>query len=309
MSLFKGKDTNFNESDDIEHLYYSINRKVIADSKENVIINKIDKAKLKAELINLNVNDIEKTFKQYLNAFKKDYKYLKKFNNINVLKCIDFIDKEDENQLIILCGHSRGAACANLLGVLLNEYIDPSRVYSYTYACPATIRSGSFSAADQNIFNFINPADLIPMTPFAQWGFKRAGTDIILSGYDSEAASDAGRYAGIMASLAPTISSYYNDRHALDRAGLSDSGITSFEIMLYICTALIDLTETVSKGSSDTMDHKNISDLEKIISEDSDLYALLDIYKELAADNYQKGIDLLSQHLPTTYLQLLGVAF
>ena len=100
MSLNKGKDTNFNESDDIENLYFSINRKVIADSKENVLINKIDKAKLKAELINLNVNDIEKTFKQYLNAYKKDYKYLKKINNINVLKCIDFIDKEEEIVII-----------------------------------------------------------------------------------------------------------------------------------------------------------------------------------------------------------------
>ena len=71
MSLLKGKDTYFNESNDIEYLYYNINRRVIADSKENVIINKIDKEKLKAELINLNVNDIEKVFKQYLNAFKK----------------------------------------------------------------------------------------------------------------------------------------------------------------------------------------------------------------------------------------------
>jgi hypothetical protein len=39
-----------NESNDIEYLYYNINRRVIADSKENVIINKIDKEKLKAEL-------------------------------------------------------------------------------------------------------------------------------------------------------------------------------------------------------------------------------------------------------------------
>ena len=100
MSLLKGKDTYFNESNDIEYLYYNINRRVIADSKENVIINKIDKEKLKAELINLNVNDIEKVFKQYLNAFKKDYKYLKKYNNNNIFKCIDFIDKEKEIVII-----------------------------------------------------------------------------------------------------------------------------------------------------------------------------------------------------------------
>ena len=216
----------------------------------------------------------------------------------------DFIETDNSDQLILVCGHSRGAACANLLGVLLNEYIDPSRVYVYTSACPATIHDDSFSAEDSNIFNSINPADLIPMMPFEQWGFKRAGTDIILTGDAENNSYEAEGYVQIMTSLSPTIESYYNDRHAFDNAGLSDTGMTSFEIMLLLCTALIDLQE---RFSGNITDHEELPDLENIISDESDLSTLMDIYEELTANDYQKGIDLLIQHLPTTYLQLMGV--
>ena len=98
MSILNGKESNFefNEKENIENLYYNICRSKMADTKENVIITKIDKDKLKSELINLNVVDIDKVFKQYLNAYKKDFKYLNKYINNNILKCIDFINREKD---------------------------------------------------------------------------------------------------------------------------------------------------------------------------------------------------------------------
>ena len=98
MSILNGKESNFefNEDENIEKLYYKVCKSKMADTKENVIITKIDKEKLKSELINLNVVDIEKVFKQYLNAYKKDFKYLNKFMNNNILKCIDFISREKD---------------------------------------------------------------------------------------------------------------------------------------------------------------------------------------------------------------------
>ena len=98
MSVLNGKESNFefNENENMENLYYNICKSKMADTKENVIITKIDKEKLKSELINLNVVDIEKVFKQYLNAYKKDFKYLNKFMSNNILKCIDFIDREKD---------------------------------------------------------------------------------------------------------------------------------------------------------------------------------------------------------------------
>ena len=98
MSILNGKESNFEfyDTESIENLYYNISRCKMADTKENVIINKIDKDKLKNELMNINIGDIEKILKQYLNAYKKDFKYLKKFKSNHILKCIDFINREKD---------------------------------------------------------------------------------------------------------------------------------------------------------------------------------------------------------------------
>ena len=45
MSILNGKESNFEfyDKESIENLYYNISRCKMADTKENVIINKIDK--------------------------------------------------------------------------------------------------------------------------------------------------------------------------------------------------------------------------------------------------------------------------
>ena len=92
----------------------------------------------------------------------------------------DILDQLPEETAIIATGFSRGAACANLLGILLNEYKDPENIYIYTFACPAVIQADTNLQEQNNIFNYINPMDLVPRLPFEKWGFQRAGTDILL---------------------------------------------------------------------------------------------------------------------------------
>ena len=46
----------------------------------------------------------------------------------NVFLSLDEILKGEENPLLLVAGHSRGAACANLLGVLLDAAYDPANV-------------------------------------------------------------------------------------------------------------------------------------------------------------------------------------
>lgn len=106
---------------------------------------------------------------------------------------------------LLLTGHSRGAAIANILGA---EYEHSTlagapamtvgayggagsqhklaAVQTYTFACPA-VTTGS--AERSSVFNICNADDFIPAMPLESWGFKRYGTDIVLSVAASEDAA------------------------------------------------------------------------------------------------------------------------
>ena len=95
---------------------------------------------------------------------------------------IDLINKfqEDgyakENRILWLTGHSRGAACANLIAGWFskdNVYVNQENLFAYTFACPAVSQDADVSLT--NIFNFNNPGDLVPMLPLAEWGYYRYG--------------------------------------------------------------------------------------------------------------------------------------
>ena len=80
-----------------------------------------------------------------------------------------------------ITGHSRGAAVSGILTRRLNsmEQYGKANVYTYTFASPTVSREAT-KAGNENIFNYINPADIIPDLPPASWGYKRYGTDIVL---------------------------------------------------------------------------------------------------------------------------------
>ena len=89
----------------------------------------------------------------------------------------DGIDKE--HTVILLTGHSRGAAISNLLAGWLTQsrkYSDPEHIFGYTFACPGVSMSADTTL--KNIYNFNNPGDLIPLLPLEEWGFNRYGITI-----------------------------------------------------------------------------------------------------------------------------------
>lgn len=206
----------------------------------------------------------------------------------------DYAEKEDD-PLFLLCGHSRGAACANLLGLLVNRDYGVENTFVYTYATPTTVH-GSLpdGMEDSNIFNFLNPMDLVPQLPPADWGFQRAGTDILLPAPEGKDAP----YADTMETLtgiAPDIAAYYGERHALREAGLSDDGLSAFEVFLLIARALSG-QEEAEGGSS----------LDGLVSEESDLYPLATLLHRAAENDWARGKDILTAHLPDTYGDLLS---
>ncbi|MBO5941440.1 MAG: lipase family protein [Kiritimatiellae bacterium] len=99
---------------------------------------------------------------------------------------------------IVIAGHSRGAAVANILGARINEQADGmqtgffssfsrANLYVYTFATPNTVLLPENLVGNTlygNIFNIINPEDIVPMVPLADWNYRRYGRNLFLKNYD-----------------------------------------------------------------------------------------------------------------------------
>lgn len=85
---------------------------------------------------------------------------------------------KDQTKLLIT-GHSRGAATANLLAADLDgseKYAAAENIYAYTFATPnVTTQPGVHDNRYHNIFNILNDADFVTYVPPYDWGFDKYG--------------------------------------------------------------------------------------------------------------------------------------
>lgn len=85
---------------------------------------------------------------------------------------------------ILLCGHSRGAATANLLAAKLideQKFATKENIYTYTFATPnPTSSTKTTDSKYARIFNIVNPEDFVTKVLPAQWGYSRYGTTYVL---------------------------------------------------------------------------------------------------------------------------------
>ena len=219
----------------------------------------------------------------------------------------------DKKAVLLISGHSRGGAVANLLGLMFNAARDPGLNYIYAFASPTTLHTPSdgsdkLSVYADNIYNVINRYDPFPELPPSEMGFYRPGNDIILEG-NSVPWSTWKSLKSSLIKISGTIGSYYNDRHSLTQAGLAEDGMTLYELLkqvvdLLMNTDLSDTSDTMalmqSIVGSDT--YKMISG----ISRQSDLYPvsqMLSLTNLLF--NYEKYTALGENHKVETYIDLL----
>ena len=132
---------------------------------------------------------------------KSDYMHEGWYKAAN--KAIDFLNGYiTENDItgdikLWMAGFSRGGATTNLLAGILDNRICRNQtifdndvrlahndLYAYTFEAPqgANINSRTVDSPKShtydNIWNIVNPNDLVPKIPFSEWGFTRFGTDL-----------------------------------------------------------------------------------------------------------------------------------
>lgn len=121
---------------------------------------------------------------------------------------VDEADARGAEVSVLLTGHSRGGAVAGLLAAMLDDRAAAGtgedarteadaaaqapmqrapRVFAYTFASPrTTLNARGNDARYGNIFNIVNPADLVTNLPLESWGYVRYGVDVPLPSLDDE---------------------------------------------------------------------------------------------------------------------------
>ena len=123
-----------------------------------------------------------------------------------------------EDIALLFCGHSRGAATANLAASYADDMTESLRpianrdsIYAYTFATPTVTTMGNTGdALYDNIFNILNPSDMVPRLPLTAWGFARYGRDLWLpepgvEGFDDEFAAMEERYKANVGADNPSV--------------------------------------------------------------------------------------------------------
>ena len=103
-------------------------------------------------------------------------------------KLTEYFDKYEikrDGTRLLLSGHSRGAATANLLGKKIAEgslFVEDDNLYVYTFATPnvAIPEIQNTSGRYPQIFNIVNPEDFVTKVMLTNWGYSRYGTTYVL---------------------------------------------------------------------------------------------------------------------------------
>ena len=141
--------------------------------------------------------------------------YVNLNSNLNIYTN-NVVNPVDSNSLrMLVTGHSRGAAAANILGEHLNTstQININNLHVYTFACPYT-KMGGISIGYSNIFNIINIHDKIKYIPPFE-GYYRVGIPRYFNGSDKNPDPHSMAYTYVPWMLTHTAEHFVSDNKGI----------------------------------------------------------------------------------------------
>lgn len=150
-------------------------------------------------------------------------------------KFTDYIQRHGLDEIsipktILVTGHSRGAAIANLLGAYFEDHVDYTS-FTYTFAAPYCTTDPN-AASYETVFNVTNSDDLIPYLPLPNWGFKKYGTVLTISVADYY--EDSAPFGDAEGSFEWLTGLDYNDNGGIDSALNAFAAIVDTREQLYV---------------------------------------------------------------------------
>ena len=195
------------------------------------------------------------------------------------------IDRDIPTKVLVF-GHSRGAAVANLAAKTLTEgykidnsiFATKDNIYAYTFATPSvSLDAKNTESVYSNIFNFVHYDDFVPIIPLKKWDYGKYGitlrfpraeegffeyvfekiTNIKFQGYNNVKSVES--FEKNLGDISPTIHAYYTDYKEVYPWWSNDPiNGTSFEL-----TAPVTYFERLAKVLKGTYTFNDISDLVK----------------------------------------------
>ena len=140
---------------------------------------------------------------------------------------------------------------------------------------------------------------MVTKLPLSEWGYKRIGTDITLNSLlaTDELKSLENDTIKAFYEFSPSVESYYLDRHSLTEKGLSEEGLTGFELMIFAGKQINSLLNGGIFGKSEfSLDY---------LSGESDFTPLIEILGRYTAEDNSLALSVLIQHMPQTYRAMI----
>lgn len=199
--------------------YWIAHKTVSLNGKKTNIVGIFIRGTYKEEWIdNFDSGYGEKVHKGFNNAADYVYKGLCDYIAENGLT--------DSQMKILVTGHSRGAAAANLLGYRLDEdglsgvNVTSRDIFVYTFATPnTTAKNDKNSSEYYNIYNIVNPEDFVTKVMPSKWGYGRYGQTFVLPSSSTETVIPIGNYVRYYSEYLPELKKQYKQYRPNDQNG------------------------------------------------------------------------------------------
>lgn len=122
------------------------------------------------------------------------FNYAKNFIKENLSDYFDAKHYDKDNTILLLTGHSRGAAATNLLAAeIIDEglFVTSDNLFTYTFACPNnTLDKNRSNSKYNSIYNIVFPTDFVTKVMPTAWGYGRYGTTYSLPTKSNDSSYD-----------------------------------------------------------------------------------------------------------------------